>query len=100
MHDNVGDIHAIDWPVLSDFKAGIAHRFQAAIYFCIRLPTYTNLMSFTDIPPVSSTDTKLLFPRGNHSCHWQSPAPVLHPLTPICLLVKKGEVKPIIFKYW
>ena len=30
-----GDIHAIDKPVLSDLKAGIAHRFQAAIQFHI-----------------------------------------------------------------
>ena len=35
MHCNMkggGDIHAIDKPVLSDLKAGIAHRFQAAVW--------------------------------------------------------------------
>ena len=32
----------------------------------------------------------LVFPTGNHSCHWQSPAPVLYPLTPIYHLLRKG----------
>ena len=43
---------------------------------------------------VSSTDTNLVFPTGDYSCHWQSLAPVLHPLTPICHSAKKDWVEP------